>query len=167
MPTVVQKHNFQPSQRSSERSVNHISVLEYTWSINNTRHAFLSYQSRKEIFRASPSNGPCQEKNFLRACTKCADSHYPACLVRAFALHWNILQYPMILFADNEGPDQTARMRRLIWAFAVLICPKTRFAWRGPHMLLINFETHFFFKLLISRMCSPLNLVFTLYHSLG
>ena len=27
----------------------------------------------------------------------------------------------MILFADSEGPDQPARMRRLIWAFAV--CP--------------------------------------------
>ena len=28
----------------------------------------------------------------------------------------------MILFADSEGPDQTARMRRLIWAFAIRIC---------------------------------------------
>ena len=35
--------------------------------------------------------------------------------------------YPMILCADDEGPDQTARMRSLIWAFAVRICPKTRF----------------------------------------
>ena len=33
----------------------------------------------------------------------------------------------MILLADNEGPDQTARMHRLIWAFAVRISPKTRF----------------------------------------
>ena len=32
----------------------------------------------------------------------------------------------MILLADSEGPDQTARMRRLIWAFAVRICQKTR-----------------------------------------
>ena len=30
----------------------------------------------------------------------------------------------MILLADSEGPDQTARMRRLIWAFIVHICPK-------------------------------------------
>ena len=29
--------------------------------------------------------------------------------------------------SSSEGPDQTARMRRLIWAFAVRICPKTRF----------------------------------------
>ena len=33
----------------------------------------------------------------------------------------------MILLTDSEGPDQTARMRSLIWAFAVRICPKTRF----------------------------------------
>ena len=33
----------------------------------------------------------------------------------------------MILLADSEGPDQTARMRRLIWAFAVRILPKVCF----------------------------------------
>ena len=33
----------------------------------------------------------------------------------------------MILQADSEGPDQTARMRSLIRAFTVRICPKTRF----------------------------------------
>ena len=33
----------------------------------------------------------------------------------------------MILLADSEGPDQTARMRRLIWAFAVRLRPKTLF----------------------------------------
>ena len=29
----------------------------------------------------------------------------------------------MILLVDSGGPDQTARMRSLIWAFAVRICP--------------------------------------------
>ena len=43
------------------------------------------------------------------------------CLIRAFALNWYILLCPMILLADSEGSDQTARMRRLIWAFAVHI----------------------------------------------
>ena len=38
----------------------------------------------------------------------------------------------MIVLADSEGPDQTARMRRLIWAFAVRICPKTRFRMALP-----------------------------------
>ena len=41
---------------------------------------------------------------------------YPthASLIRAFALHWYILQCPMSLFADSEGLDQTAQMRSLI-----------------------------------------------------
>ena len=43
-------------------------------------------------------------------------------LVRAFDLHWCILYCPMILLTDNEGPDQTARMRRLIGTFAVRKC---------------------------------------------
>ena len=38
-------------------------------------------------------------------------------------------KYPIILFADSEGPDQTAWMRRLIWAFTVCIC--LVFAWHG------------------------------------
>ena len=46
----------------------------------------------------------------------------------AFALHSYILCCPMILLADSEGPDQTARMRRLIRASALHICPKTRFS---------------------------------------
>ena len=33
----------------------------------------------------------------------------------------------MILFADSEEPDWTARIRRLLWAFTVRIFPKTRF----------------------------------------
>ena len=37
----------------------------------------------------------------------------------------------MILLADSEGPDETAHMRSLIWAFAVRLCLKTyiRMAW--------------------------------------
>ena len=46
-------------------------------------------------------------------------------LIRNFATL--VLQYPMILLADSEGPDQTARMRSLIWAFIVRISPKIRF----------------------------------------
>ena len=45
----------------------------------------------------------------------------------------------MILLADNEGPDQTARMRRLIWAFAVRICPQTRFHIAQPINVNPNF----------------------------
>ena len=52
-------------------------------------------------------------------------------LIWAFALHSYMPQYRMSLLADSEGPDQTARMRRLIWAFIVRRCLKTRFlmAW--------------------------------------
>ena len=38
----------------------------------------------------------------------------------------------MILLADNEGPDKSARMPRLIWAFAVRIFPKTYFRMARP-----------------------------------
>ena len=45
--------------------------------------------------------------------------------IRAFVLHSYILHYLIVMLADNEGPDQTAWMRRLIWAFSVLIYPET------------------------------------------
>ena len=38
----------------------------------------------------------------------------------------------MVLLADSEGPDQIAWMRRLIWAFAIRICSKTRFRMVRP-----------------------------------
>ena len=50
-------------------------------------------------------------------------------------LTYYILQYTLILYVDNEGPDQPAQMRRLIWAFIVcklhknplhIICEKER-----------------------------------------
>ena len=31
----------------------------------------------------------------------------------------------MILLVDKEGSDQTEQVPRLIWTFAVRICPKT------------------------------------------
>ena len=40
--------------------------------------------------------------------------------------------YPTILYTDSEGPDQTARRRRLIWAFAVSIWRSSSFPWRSP-----------------------------------
>ena len=52
------------------------------------------------------------------------------------ALYWNILKYPMILFADSEGPDQTAWMHRLIWVFAICICQKTCFRMALPILAL-------------------------------
>ena len=70
--------------------------------------------------------GPRQAKKRLRTCAKCTDSDHPAHAqnaIRAFSLHTCILLHPMNLLADSEGLDQLARMRRLIWALAVCICP--------------------------------------------
>ena len=47
-------------------------------------------------------------------CTKCADleqTAYAQNIIQAFGLHSYILQNPMILLADSEGPDQTAHPR--------------------------------------------------------
>ena len=37
-----------------------------------------------------------------------------------------ILQYSVILYADSEGPDELAHVRKLIRAFAVRIAPQGR-----------------------------------------
>ena len=74
--------------------------------------------------------GPRQAKMCLQTCAKCRDSEYHAhaqSQIQAFALHSYIMKYPMIMLKDSEVPDQIARMRRLIWAFAVRICMKTHF----------------------------------------
>ena len=46
-----------------------------------------------------------------------------------------------ILLADREGPDQTARMRSLIRAFAVRICPKT-LSHGLSHISLVELSKH-------------------------
>ena len=53
-------------------------------------------------------------------------------LIRNFARLRYVIHYPIILQADSEGPDQTAPMSRLIWAFTVRICPKVRFCMARP-----------------------------------
>ena len=61
-------------------------------------------------------------KNVLLKCETCADSGNSAhaqIIIPSFTLQSYVLEYSMILLADSEDPDQTARMRRLIWAFAV------------------------------------------------
>ena len=60
--------------------------------------------------------------NMRKMCISCACAKYHLGLY-----YPSYILYPIILLADNEGPDQTARMLRLIWALAVRICPKTLF----------------------------------------
>ena len=64
----------------------------------------------------------------------------PIVTTRAFALHLYILLYPNDSLSDSEGPDQTARMRIMIWAFAVRICPNT-FSHEATQMKPQNYPT--------------------------
>ena len=73
-------------------------------------------------------------------------------LIEASALHWNIFKYLMLPLEDSECPDQTARMRRLIWAFVVRIWPKTRFriallTVRMPSQM-IRLRVHVWFRII-------------------
>ena len=52
---------------------------------------------------------------------------YPCSLIWTFSVCRHILQYPLILSADNEGPDQPALMRRLIRACVVRKLHKVSF----------------------------------------
>ena len=98
----------------------------------------------------SPSRtiyGPNQVNKYLLACANYPDSHHATHargLIRAFALLWNILYYPMILFMDSECPDLTSRMRRLIWACAVRICSTWRQvpSWRGLYTICGEMRTY-------------------------
>ena len=48
------------------------------------------------------------------------DEHAQPCsLIWTFSVLRHILQYPLILYAHNKGPDQPAQMRRLIGACVV------------------------------------------------
>ena len=51
-----------------------------------------------------------------------------------------MLQYPMILLVDNEGPDQPALMRRLSWICIVRKLHKNRF--RVLRIIFLYNENH-------------------------
>ena len=79
------------------------------------------------------------EKKCLQTCAKCADSDHPATaqsIIRAFALHSYSVWYPIMLLADTKSPDQTARMRRLILAFAVRACSEGIFSLGATQVIL-------------------------------
>ena len=60
-----------------------------------------------------------KKKNALEDAAKCVDSdhlEHEQSTIRVFNL-----------LADSEAPYQSAQMRRVIWAFAVRLCSKTRF----------------------------------------
>ena len=83
-------------------------------------------------------NEPCvpqQVKKCLRTSAKSADSDNPAhaqIIILAIVLHSYILKYPWILLADNEDPDQTARMAGWSGISLSTYAYKTHFACCGP-----------------------------------
>ena len=84
----------------------------------------------KHIKRHKSKMGRVKRKCAFKHAQYAKRSNHPAhvpSIIWTFAPHSYILQYPMILLAANVGPDQIARMHRLIFAFAVRICPKARF----------------------------------------
>ena len=84
-----------------------------------------------------------QDEKVPYRCAKCADLDPPTHAqipLRAFALQ-TFSSRPLLaihyvvsndLLANSEGPDKTARMRRLIWAFTVRIYLKTHFRMARP-----------------------------------
>ena len=68
------------------------------------------------------------EKGVLRT----NQNAYPPSLITPFGVYQYNFQCQMILSADSEGPDQTARMRShsrgLIWTFVVRACFKGTFS---------------------------------------
>ena len=54
------------------------------------------------------------------------------CAFARFVLHSYILYYAMTLSADSEDPDETARMRRLIWALLPAYFRRHVLAFHGP-----------------------------------
>ena len=45
-------------------------------------------------------------------------------MIWPITFHGYFLQLPIVMSADNEKPDQTGRMHRLIWVFIVGTWPK-------------------------------------------
>ena len=75
-------------------------------------------------------NGPRQAKICLRTCAECTDSDSPRACAKThpgicFPLIHSVVSNDSV--SGQQDPDQTAQMSRLIWAFAVRICQKTRF----------------------------------------
>ena len=80
----------------------------------------------------------------LRSSYICAKYHPGLC---SPFIH-SVASREMILLADSEGPDQTAQMRKLIWAFSVRLYPKTRLSMARPICCLNQSSTEESFNIL-------------------
>ena len=74
----------------------------------------------------------------------------PHNLIRTFAVHRYILQYPIILQADSEGPDQTAH---IVQSDLGLRCPHLPqiyiLTWPGSHILGTKIKEGLLFSLML------------------
>ena len=94
--------------------------------------------------------GCVKRKKMLSNMCKMRTDHpaHAQSIMQAFTFHSYILWHTIIVIADSEGSNQTARMRRLIWVFPVRIGPRSRFCWRGPYTL-----TYLYIKATITKHC--------------
>ena len=84
--------------------------------------------------------GRSKPKSYHRACAKCTFSDSSRACVKSHPGIFSPLIRSIVSndsVSDSEGPDHIARMRRLIWAFTVRICPNTRFRMTQPKSLLV------------------------------
>ena len=103
-------------------------------AIRYTHRYYATYRKLSPSSPPPPRPPPHPQKKNTHTHESCACAKY---IILAYALYSYILLYPMILLVDSGDPDQTARMHRLIWAFAVRICPKTRFRITRPARILL------------------------------
>ena len=96
----------------------HVSILFYIAIIKRDQGQFkkkyqISQRGKRALMSYANSLGP-------------GEHAHPCSLIWTFSVCRHILQYPWILSADNAGPDQPARMRRMIRACVV------RKLYKGP-----------------------------------
>ena len=100
---------------------------------NDCRLVILCQFSIQSIYNhkgCSKQKGTC-----IWTCSKCTNSDSYRPYAKSHSGIYSPLIHstePMILLADSEGPDQTVGMCRLIWDFAVSICPKPHFGLMQP-----------------------------------
>ena len=81
---------------------------------------FMNSLRKESTLFKKKTNEPSHDKTNKMACVPSEDSDqrgHPLCAQR-------VAKDPMILHADSEDSDQTARMRRLIYTFVVCIWQK-------------------------------------------
>ena len=93
-------------------------------------------------------SGRRQVKTCFRACVKC--SKYQSDLYSLVILCVVANNFA----SEREGPVQTARKRSLIWAFAVRICLKHVFAWRGDCLVIPCLKSSRSKTALVNYACS-------------